>query len=164
MNKLFIEVVYLYIICWIFLFQTAWWSRSQLRPWTLYGKPWGTWRTSPSRAVKPTRRRTRSSSTSSGRRTTTTSTRGETGRGGGGGVGRAAFMSRTIELIASQPLHLLLCCKNSLCTLGEALRRKIFSRVEWCGLTRLWDTDQHNQFYSSLIKSADLNVAFLYLI
>lgn len=53
--------------------------------------------------------------------------RQEEKRRGGEGAGRDAFMSRTIELIASQPPHLLLCCKKSLCMLGEALWRNILA-------------------------------------
>ncbi len=146
----------------------AWWSRSQLRPWTLYGKRWGTWRTSQSRAVKPTRRKTRSSSTSSGQRTTTTSTRGETGRDETSWTGVKkesngdALMSRTIELIASQTAAFTTLLLNLIMHARGSPQEESLSRVKWCGLTCLWETDQRNQFYSKLIKSANINVTFHY--
>lgn len=77
--------------------------------------------------------------------------RGERRRVGGWGWWDA-FISRAIELIASQPLLLLLCYENSIMHARGSPLEENLSRVEWCGLTWLWDTDQCNQFYSSLDK------------
>lgn len=69
--------------------------------------------------------------------------------------------SRIIELIVSQSLHLLLCYKSSLCVLGEAVCRRS-SAAGWIDV--VWriseKTDQRNQFYSTQIKSENLNVTF----